>query len=207
MRASKSAIRCCRILTLNQGGVVTRLGIDTLDRAQIPRSGTRANVEWLMSRPSLGADSSFDTVRAAADKVWSWGRDGKNSLQLGLEYATTIHSDNLVQDYFTLGGFLRLSGLGRGEIAGPHTGLARAVYYRELSESSGALFETPFYLGASLEAGNAWQNRSDMSIDSMIVNGSVFAGVDTFLGDFFLAVGFSEKGESSFFLSFGNSVR
>ena len=44
-------------------------------------------------------------------------------------------------------------------------------------------------------------------LDSMIVNGSVFFGVDTFLGDFFLAAGFSERGKSSFFLSFGNTVR
>lgn len=194
-------------IDFDQGGVVTRLGIDTLDRAQIPRSGTRANVEWLMSRTGLGADSSFDSFVAAADKVWSWGRDGKNSLQLGMEYATTIGSEDLVQNYFTLGGFLRLSGLGQGEIAGPHTGLARAIYYRELSESSDELFKTPFYMGVSLEAGNAWQNRSDMSFDSMIVNGSVFFGVDTFLGDFFLAAGFSERGKSSFFLSFGNTVR
>jgi len=193
-------------IDFDQGGVVTRLGIDTLDRARIPKSGARVNIEWLMSRPGLGADSNFDSVLAAADKVWSWGRDRKNSLQLGLEYATTIDADNLVQDYFTLGGFLRLSGLGRGEIAGPHTGLARAVFYRELSESSDALFETPFYLGASLEAGNAWQNRSDMSFDSMIVNGSIFAGVDTFLGQLFLAAGIAEKGESSFFLFFGNAV-
>jgi NTE family protein len=191
----------------DNGGVVTRLGIDTLDKAQISKSGTRANVEWIMSRPGMGADYNFDTVMTDFDTAWSWGRNDRNTLRLGLEYATTIGSDSVVQDYFTLGGFLRLSGLGRGEISGPHTGLARVVYYRELSESGNDFFDMPFYVGGSIEAGNAWQNRSDISLDSTILNGSVFAGVDTFLGQLFLAAGFSEHGESNFYLFLGNPAR
>jgi NTE family protein len=191
--------------SFDQGGVVARLGIDTLDDAQFPKSGSRANVAWLLSRPGLGADNEFDTVVAEGDTVWSWGRDNRNTMQLGLEYATTNGSGNLVQDYFTLGGFLRLSGLERDAISGPYTGLARLVYYREVGQNGG-VFDMPLYLGGSVEAGNAWRNRSEISFSSMIVNGSLFAGVDTFLGRLFLAAGFSEEGDSSFYLFFGNPV-
>ena len=43
---------------------------------------------------------------------------------------TTIQSDDLIPHFFPLGGFLRLSGLARGEVSGPHAGPARFVYYR-----------------------------------------------------------------------------
>jgi len=190
-------------LDFQQGGVLARFGVDTLDAAQIPKSGTRINIEWLMSETAIGADNDFETLHVAADKVWSWGNNDKNTINFGLEYSTTFDSPNQVQDYFTLGGFLRLSGMGRGEISGPHIALTRLVYYRELGVDKG-MFDMPFYVGGSLESGNAWQSRSDMSFDATIFNGSIFAGVDTYLGQLFLGAGFSEDGDSSFYLFFGN---
>ena len=181
------------------------LDIDTLDNAQIPRYGTRARIEWMLSRPGLGADASFDTVAARLNQAWSFGRDDRHTMQLGLEYATTIGSGSQVQDYFPLGGFLRLSGLARGEISGPNAGLARMVYYRRFGNNNGSLFDMPLYIGGSLEAGNAWQDRSDMAFDDLITNGSVFAGLDTFFGQLYVGAGFSENGESNFYLFLGNT--
>ena len=184
----------------NEGGAFVSLAADTLDDAQFPRHGTRFGVEWLMSRPGLGADSDFDTVEAVLDSVISWDR---NTLQLGLEYATTIRSDNLVQNFFPLGGFLRFSGLERGELGGPHAALARLVYYRKIDETGGGLFDIPLYVGGSVEAGNVGQTRSDIDLDSLVVNGSIFAGLDSYIGPLFLAAGFSEDGETSFYLFLG----
>jgi len=186
------------------GGVRAQFALDTFDDAQLPKSGTQFNVEWLMSRPGFGADSNFDTVESTIDTAWSWK---KNTLRFGLEYATTIQSDNLIQDFFPLGGFLRLSGLERGEISGPHAGLARIIYYRQVGETGGGLFDFPLYLGGSVEAGNVWQTRSDISLDSMLFNGSLFAGLDTYLGPLFLAAGFSENGDTSFYLFLGTPQR
>lgn len=186
------------------GGAFARFSVDTLDDSQIPKNGSRIYVEWVMSRPGLGADSKFDTVEASVDKIWSWN---KNTVQIGAEYATTIESDDLIQNFFPLGGFLRLSGLERGAISGPHSGLVRLVYYRLVGETGGGLFDMPLYFGGSLEAGNAWQSRSEMSFDSVILNGSLFAGIDTYFGPVFLAAGLSEKGDSSFYLFLGNARR
>jgi len=181
------------------GGVFARLRFDTLDNARFPRRGLRSDVIWTLSRPGFGADFRFDTIEGELAQTWS---RGKNSLQLGLSYATTLESDGTIQDYFPLGGFLRLSGLDRGEIRGPHAALARLVYYRRMGETSGIL-DTPIYLGVSAEAGNVWQQRSDMSFDSMLLNGSAFAGFDTFIGPVYFAVGFGEKGESNVYLFVG----
>ena len=46
-----------------------------------------------------------------------------------------------------------------------------------------------------------------MSFDSVILNGSLFAGIDTYFGPVFLAAGLSEKGDSSFYLFLGNARR
>jgi NTE family protein len=184
----------------NAGGARAQFALDTFDDAQIPKSGTRFNVDWQMSRPGFGADSDFDTVESMIETAWSWKQ---NTLRLGLEYSTTIRSDNQIQNFFPLGGFLRLSGLDRGEISGPHAGLARIIYYRQFGETGGGVFDFPLYFGGSVETGNVWQSRSDISFDSMLVNGSLFAGLDTYLGPLFLAAGFSEHGDTSFYLFLG----
>ena len=182
------------------GGARAQFVVDTFDDAQIPKSGMQFNVEWLMSRPGFGADSSFDIFESEIDTAWSWKQ---NTLRFGLEYSTTIRSDNQVQNFFPLGGFLRLSGLERGAISGPHAGLAKIIYYRQLGETGGGLFDFPLYVGGSVEAGNVWQSRSAISFNSLLVNGSLFAGLDTYLGPLFLAAGFSEHGDTSFYLFLG----
>jgi NTE family protein len=186
------------------GGVVAGLGVDTLDDGQFPHQGVRLESAVVLSRPGLGADSSFDLVELTATKVWTRGR---HSFQAGLEFGTTIQSDDLIQNYFPLGGFLRLSGLERGEISGPHAGIARLVWYRRSGETGGGVFEVPLYLGASLEAGNVWQERSDISGGSLLVNGSLFAGLDSWLGPLYLAAGFAEDGGSSLYLFLGAPPR
>ncbi len=183
------------------GGVLTRLRFDTRDDAKFPRSGIRAGLTWNQSLTGFGADEGFDTVETELEGTWS---RGKNSWQFGLSYATAVDSQNSVQDFFQLGGFLRLSGLQRGEISGPHTALAKLVYYRRVGESAGGLFDVPIYLGVSAEAGNVWQSRSDISFDSARINGSLFAGLDTIIGPVYLGAGFAEGGSASFYLFLGS---
>jgi len=182
------------------GGMLARLRFDTRDDAQFPRRGLLADLTWNESLPGLGADERFGTVAAEIDSTWS---RGKNSWQLGFSYATTADSKDSIQDYFTLGGFLRLSGLERGEISGPHAAMAKLIYYRRVGESAGGLLDVPIYLGASVEAGNVWQTRSDISFSSARINGSVFAGFDTLIGPIYLAAGFGEGGRANYYLFFG----
>jgi NTE family protein len=186
------------------GGLFASVGIDTLDDGQIPHNGTLIDATYTMSRPGFGADNSFDTVESTLTGVWTRGR---HTMQMGVDFSTTIQSDGLIQNFFPLGGFLRLSGLERGQISGPHAGLTRAVWYRRSGETGGGVFDVPFYLGASLEAGNVWQSRSEISLDTLILNGSLFAGLDTYFGPLFFAAGVAEGGHSSFYLFLGTPPR
>jgi NTE family protein len=191
-------------IDFDAGGIFAALRFDTLDNAQFPRSGMRADLRWNLSRPGLGADNEFDTVEGEFETSWS---RGKNTLQLGMSYATTLESDNTVQDYFPLGGFLRMSGLERGEISGPHAALARLVYFRRVGDTTGGILDTPVYLGVSAEAGNVWQSRSDISFNTLMMNGSIFTGIDTFIGPVYLAAGFAEGGNKNLYLFIGERPR
>ena len=186
------------------GGAFARLRFDSADNSRFPREGMLADIRWNLSRPELGADHKFDTVESEFSQTWS---RGKSSLQVGLAYSTTLSFDSSVQDFFPMGGFLRLSGLERGEISGPHAALARLVYYRQVGDTSGELFETPIYLGFSAEAGNVWQTREEISFDTMQINGSVFAGLDSYFGPVYLAAGFAEGGKTNFYLFIGAPPR
>jgi NTE family protein len=186
------------------GGVLARLRFDTRDDAQFPRSGLRADIRWNASLPDFGADERYDTVEVEFENTWS---RGKNSLQLGAIYATTLDSKDAIQDLFNLGGFLRLSGLERDEISGPHAALARLVYFRRVSESTGSILNVPIYLGASLEAGNTWSDRGDISFESALVNGGLFAGFDTPIGPVYLGAGLAEGGSGNYYLFFGSPPR
>jgi len=186
------------------GGAFASLRFDSLDNSRFPRKGLLANVRWNLSRPGMGADLNFDTIEGDYSQTWS---RGKSSLQLGLSYATTLGSDDNVQNFFPLGGFLRMSGLQLGEISGPHAALARLVYYRRVGDSTGGLFETPVYLGVSAEAGNVWQTREEIGFDTMSLNGSVFVAIDSFIGPVYLAAGFAEDGQSNVYLFIGSPQR
>ena len=186
------------------GGVFARLAVDTLDDAQIPLRGARVELELTQSSQRLGAENDAGTLGAQVNLVRSRGR---HTLQLGALFNTSLEDEGLIQNFFPLGGFLNLSGLARGEISGPHAGVARMVYYRRSGDTGGGLFDIPLYLGASLEAGNVWASRSDIEIESLLINGSIFAGLDTYFGPLFFGAGFSEGGRSNFYLSIGSPAR
>ncbi len=62
------------------------------------------------------------------------------------------------------------------------------------------------HLGGSLEAGGVWDQRRDIG-SNLIGAGSVFIGVDTFLGPIFLGYGYAQGGHNAAYLSFGSLLR
>ena len=108
-----------------------------------------------------------------------------------------------VQDFYTLGGLFDLSGLSPDEISGPQFGIARAIMYRRIGSGQDGLFDVPTYLGFSVELGNVWQRRGDVSVDSALLNGAAFLGFDTLLGPVYVAAGFGEGGDRTLYLLLG----
>ena len=61
----------------------------------------------------------------------------------------------------------------------------------------------PTYGGFSLEYGNVWQNRGDISLDNGVFAGSMFLGVWSPIGPLYVGVGLAEHGRRSAFLYLG----
>jgi NTE family protein len=185
----------------NRGSVVMSVAYSKLDNYVFPLKGTDASVVWEYNMKGLGSDIG---VQALGVKWMTALTFGKYTFLPAVDIRTTLDNDDLeVQDSFPLGGFLRLSGFSTDEIFGRHTGLARVVAYRELGSAGIGALKMPLYLGLSGEAGNVWDKRADINVESLILAGSIFIGTRTYLGPIYLAYGQAQRGHSSFYLYLG----
>jgi NTE family protein len=188
--------------TFERGGVFARFSYDKLDSIFFPRHGQQFEFHWRGERRKLGGDQDFDTYEG----TWLVARSrGRNTLIFWTDAGTTDDSPLTPESYFSLGGFFNLSGLPPGYMSGPHYGIGRLIYYRRVGRGGSGVLDLPAYAGLSLEAGNTWLHRSDMSIDDLRTNGSLFFGVDSPLGPVYLATGFDEDGDKAFYLFLGRT--
>ncbi|HET9033232.1 MAG TPA: patatin-like phospholipase family protein [Dokdonella sp.] len=183
-------------------GISLKWITDTLDSADFPSSGQRNAIDLSAFRPVIGGSSNGETALWRWDNAFSRGR---HNLLLGARAAVSWGSPGSFQSIYTLGGFTNLSGLGERELVGDQLAIVRAVYYRRFGDMS-RLFSLPAYLGASIEAGNTWDLRSQIGVDPIIA-GSIFVGLDSPLGPIFLGFGADDQGNNSVHLTFGSLLR
>lgn len=176
---------------------------DTLDSVDFPTSGLRADLDVSSYQDWLGSDVSGEVVRFSADWAKSWDR---YHLLLGTNLASAVNDDNFFRAQSFLGGFLNLSGFEERALNGNQAGLARAVLYRRVGDTS-RLFSLPMYVGASLETGGTWPAKSLVDADDLVLAGSLFTGFSTPLGPMFLAYGRNDAGEDTWYLVFGSLLR
>jgi NTE family protein len=178
------------------GELFARFEADTLDNVSFPRSGTVARSEWRGSRTGLGSDSEFDQLLFSVVHANTWGR---HTVVTTFRYDTTMSGDPPLNRQFQMGGFLDLSGLSHDQLTGPHAARIGASYYRRIGDL--ALF--PAFAGMSLEFGNVWQSRSEISAKSAILGGSLWAGVQTPVGPVYVGYGHAEAGAGAFYVYLG----
>jgi len=185
----------------DRGETFVRFTLDEFDDFGIPRSGAFLKAEWMQSREGLGADDEFDQLSVRGSLAFTRNR---NTLLASGIYDATISGTTPIQSLFTLGGFGRLSGLTSRELSGQNAALALLAYYRRLNEHP----RWPIYAGMTIETGNVWDNRSDISFSDTIMAGSLFIAANTIFGPVYVAYGRAEGGREAvyFFLGrpFGN---
>ncbi|MHA6205390.1 patatin-like phospholipase family protein [Dyella soli] len=180
---------------------------DSLDNAQFPSRGLHVSLYYDMYRPSLGGDVKADVAHVIADWVPDFGlADSRYHVLLGLRASSALDNTNTFETQSFLGGFLNLSGFAERSLYGNQSVLGRAVLYRRTGRLD-ALFSTPIYIGASLEAGNTWHDKSQVELNSLIYAGSMFLGIQTPLGPLFLGYGYAQGGRNSVYLTFGSLLR
>ncbi len=175
-----------------------RLTYDTLDNRNFPHSGALAQWEWIESVEALGADSDFSQSLLNAGIAHSWGR---NTVVAGGRFNYTADGAAPIQNRFRSGGFFNLSGFVQDQLSGQQELLLRAAYYRRL----GNIEWLPAYAGLTLEYGNVFEDRDDISLspEDALLAGSVFLGLDTVLGPVYLGYGHAEQGNDSVYLFLG----
>jgi NTE family protein len=180
-----------------------RASFDNLDSVAFPRRGAAATLEW---RGQV-ADRTFQRVSDSLAVDWRMARSwGKNTAILWASAGTLLDADEADErSFFPLGGFLNLSGLSAESLIGPQFAIARLIYYRQVGSGGEGLLNVPMYAGMSLELGNAWERRTDMSLGSARKDMSLFFGLDTFLGPAWLAAGYDNDGRKALYLSLGHS--
>ena len=160
-----------------------RLVVDQLDFAVFPQSGYRGALEAWVGQRSGGLQGRFHRVEADGLLVRSFGA---HTVQFSALVQTADQDLANGLERYRLGGFQQLSGYQTGQLAGNHALLLRMGWYRRLTQTP--TLTRGFFVGGTLEAGNAWARRSDVSLTGLRTGISVFLGADTGIGPLYLGL-------------------
>ncbi|QIM53007.1 patatin-like phospholipase family protein [Hydrogenophaga crocea] len=190
-----------RAVQWRETGLRAAVLADQLDFANFPSRGWRALGEVVVGqRTTTGVpgSSNFTRVEASYTGVRSWG---PHTFNMGLRVAHANRIPLGAIDEYSLGGFQNLSGFRPGQVAGNYLAFGRLSYYRRLPWDVG--IARALFAGGSLEAGNAWINRSEVSLKNLYAGNSLFLGADTGIGPLYLALVSAPKGFTGLYLFLG----
>lgn len=172
---------------------------DRLDDLHFPTQGYRAIAAYRVNRTGIGASEDYDQALFDGIFAKSWG---ENTLLFGADYRTTTSGQAPPERIFRAGGLFNLSGFEFNQLSGQHYGRLMGQY--RLAFRDFGLGTVSF--GTSLEYGNVWQDKSDISFSDALFAGSLFVGAKTKMGPVFFGWGYAEGGLESFYLYLGSSV-
>jgi NTE family protein len=184
----------------DRGEAFARFTVDTLDSIYFPTGGNLLHAEWLTSQHDMNATVEFDQFAGDFVTAHTFGR---HTVVFGLRYGSTTEGVAPPSNLFEMGGFWDLSGFAQDELSGQNVGGLLASYYRRLGNLGRRM---PIYGGISLEKGNVWETRDEISLGNSISAGSLWLGADTPIGPLYLAYGRAEGDRESFYIVIGNVV-
>lgn len=181
-----------------------KMRLDSLDNISFPTSGFKVDADVIWDDGEyLDEDSRMNNFyNLDVRKAFSVGRGS-----LELKASVTSYEGKPLSPTFLvgLGGFQNLSGYGIDELTGKYKAFGALVYHHKILDNNFGAFSLPLYVGGSIEQGNVWQDKDDISYSSVLTAGSMFFGVDTGIGPVVLAYGLAEGGAASGYLFIGNN--
>ncbi|MGL5522525.1 MAG: patatin-like phospholipase family protein [Aeromonas veronii] len=189
-------------------GPYARFEHDTLDSSYFPYQGVKWDVKMGYSHVNLDGDgfqasrSEGWNYRLSMVKPWSWDR---HSLNLILDGGGSGSEESIPLYIQDLGGLFHLSGFQRYQLSGRYSLFGGLRYIYRVAENDFGALKMPLYLGGSLEQGGVWNKGEDISLESSFTAGSVYVGVESFLGPVFLGYGMAEGGNDVFYLQLGST--
>ncbi len=182
-------------LKTTESGLRLSAVVDQLDFANFPTHGYR-----FQGQTSIGKSSDaghLQQVEAAATAVRTFGAQ---TWSVYGEARGAGQQLNTIGRY-ELGGFHRLSGYRDGQLLGNYLLFSRLTWYMRLPVQPVAV--RAYFVGATLEAGNAWASRAEVSTGSLRNGMSLFVGADTGLGPLYFALTHAPGGQTGLVLFIG----
>ncbi len=187
----------------HETGVRLAAILDQLDYVNFPTRGYRLEATAITGRRQLSQPShreDFTRIELDGTAALSWGRTTLNTF-FSAQSAGGNDLSKLDRYSYTLGGFHRLSGYRQDQLAGSQVLFGRLMAYHRLDTLP--LLTRGFFMGGSLEAGNAWQRERDVSLSDLRFGSSLFVGADTALGPLYLGLTYAPRGETALYLFLG----
>ena len=181
-----------------EDGLRVRGVVDQLDFVNFPTSGYRLQAEGVVGTRRLAHSEHMARGAVEGTVVDTFGR---STIELHGALKMSDEKAQLAVDQYTLGGFQQLSGYRPDQLSGNAVLFVRLNGYTRLANSP--VFARGFYMGASLEAGNAWDDRSQLSLTHLRGGGSLYLGADTGIGPMYLGLTYAPRGELGIALFIG----
>ncbi len=177
-----------------------RVVVDQLDYALFPQHGYRVEALLLAGerRTALQVEG-FHRLQANGSFARSWGRHTLNLF--GLVDLGDVPVADTPAGRRSLGGFHLMSGYRPGQLSGNQLLFGRVAWYMRLQREPSVT--RGFFLGGTLEAGQAWQRRSQISLADLRTSASLFLGADTGIGPMYLALTTAPRGDTGIMFFIG----
>ena len=163
----------------------TTLLIDTLDNINFPTKGLRVSFSGRYAEREAGDTDSQRSYQFEALVPYSIG-----------PWTATVNGEiarSTMTNAFSLGGAQRLSGSSYGRWTGSRLEYGRLSIARDMSAAFKTLFTQPVWLGATLEAGRAWNPSDPAGVESGCDDwrraASIYIGIDSLVGPLYLSYG------------------
>lgn len=189
-------------------GPYVRFEHDTLDSRYFPYEGIYWDIKGGYSHIRLEPTNEPTENTEGLNyhlvmiKPWSWGR---HSVNLMLEGGGSTSQEDVPLFVQDLGGLFRLSGFQHYQLSGRYSLFGGLRYIYRVADNDFGAVKAPLFLGGSLEQGGVWDSGEDISVESSFTAGSVYVGVESFLGPIFLGYGMAEGGHDMFYLQLGTT--
>ncbi|OEF11566.1 patatin-like phospholipase family protein [Aliivibrio logei] len=192
-------------------GIFAQYRLDTLDNYTFPTKGFYVRSEYLYSHDNvddsaIDSDGTKDSVIEFTVNTRAAWTHSRHTFVGNFEYGIVENKKGDLQlEPKSLGGFLRLSGTPKDSLTGQNLMFASLVYRYRLMDNDFGLFQSPIYLGGSIENGGLWNGESFKEAP-IYTAGSIFAGIDSPIGPIILAYGRTEQSHESVYLSIGATL-
>ncbi|MBT1444011.1 patatin-like phospholipase family protein [Shewanella sp. JM162201] len=180
------------------------VGYDTLNSISFPTSGNRITFKVTRFHEDYDVDFNPETA-TQIEADWKGALAFGNHAVVGKVSLDTSSGDGDTLHFAELGGFWNLSGYRKDALVGAHKVFGAFVYQYDLGRDVLGMTDYPLYLGASVEAGNVWWERDQVSLQDLIYAGSLYLGTDTDLGPAAIGFGATDDGQRSLYLFIGKN--